>query len=65
MRPIRPRSDPSGNVDVPGYWLVCLERAVAEGNHEAAAAAQRELRRLGYEVTLRPTMREEVGLCQR
>jgi hypothetical protein len=43
--------------DWPAYWLVCLERAVATGDLEQAAHAQRELRRLGIEVTIRPIRR--------
>ena len=47
------RSEPPPVQDWPAYWLVCLERCVAEGDYTAAADAQRELRRLGLEVTMR------------
>jgi hypothetical protein len=47
--------------DWPAYWLVCLERALAEGNFADAATAQRELRRLGLDVTMKILpKREEV-----
>ena len=36
--------------DAPFYWFICLEQAVNDGEHEAAAKATRELRRLGVEV---------------
>jgi hypothetical protein len=37
--------------DLPIYWFARLEKAVEEGDHQAAAAAQRELRRLGVRVS--------------
>jgi hypothetical protein len=52
------RPDPPPARDWPAYWLVCLERAVAEGDYDAAARAQQELRRLGVEVTIRQRPRE-------
>lgn len=42
--------------DEPGYWFVKLERADAEGDWDAAAEAQRNLKRLGWNVS-----RQEVG----
>lgn len=35
----------------PVYWFLILELAVEKGDFNAAAAAQRELRRMGVEVT--------------
>jgi len=35
---------------MPLYWFAKLEQAVDDGNHEAAAEAQRQLRRLGVRV---------------
>jgi hypothetical protein len=37
--------------DHPIYWFVLLEEAVEEGDHQAAAEAQRELARLGVRVS--------------
>jgi hypothetical protein len=54
-------TDPPPARDWPAYWLVCLERAVAEGDYPAAARAQQELRRLGIDVTMRPLPRREVS----
>ena len=34
----------------PLYWFAKLEKAVEEGDHQAAAEAQRELERLGVRV---------------
>jgi hypothetical protein len=39
--------------DWPLYWFAALEKAVEQGNFDAAALAVRELRRLGVEVTYR------------
>jgi hypothetical protein len=39
--------------DWPAYWLVALETAVSAGDFIAAANAQDQLRRLGFEVNLR------------
>jgi hypothetical protein len=36
--------------DWPLYWFARLERAVEAGDHQAAAQADRELRRLGVRV---------------
>jgi hypothetical protein len=36
--------------DQPIYWFAILDRAVAQGDHAAAAEAQRELERLGVRV---------------
>jgi hypothetical protein len=36
--------------DLPIYWFAILDRAVEEGDHAAAAKAQRELARLGVQV---------------
>jgi hypothetical protein len=43
----------------PAYWLVRLEHAITEGNFAAAAQAQQQLRRLGWDVTVRPLPRAE------
>jgi hypothetical protein len=39
--------------DMPVYWFAVLERAVQEGDFEAAAHAQAELERLGVTVRYR------------
>jgi hypothetical protein len=36
--------------DEPLYWFALLDRAVERGDHEAAADAQRQLKRLGVRV---------------
>ena len=36
--------------DWPLYWFARLEQAVNDGDHEAAAVAQRELAKLGVRV---------------
>jgi hypothetical protein len=36
--------------DLPIYWFARLERAVEQGDHAAAAEAQRQLARLGVRV---------------
>ena len=56
---LRPPDPPPPANDWPAYWLVCLERALAEGDYLAAAQAQRELRRLGIDVTMRLLPRGE------
>lgn len=49
--------------DWPTYWFAKLERAVNEGDHQAAAYAQKELARLGVIVSYgRPGMTKAV-LC--
>jgi hypothetical protein len=40
--------------DWPLYWFAELERALDEGNFQAAAEAQRELARLGVRVAYGP-----------
>jgi len=35
------------------YWFARLEKAVEQGDHQAAAEAQRELERLGVRVAYR------------
>jgi len=35
----------------PLFWFAALEKAVEEGDHQAAAEAQRELARLGVRVS--------------
>jgi hypothetical protein len=63
--PTRPRTRrdqivPHPNpVDWPAYWFVALERAVEEGDHQAAAEAQRHLARLGVDVRFRRAPRRE------
>jgi hypothetical protein len=44
-------SSPDRAIDWPLWWFVRLEAAVEEGDHEAAAEAQRELARLGVRVS--------------
>jgi hypothetical protein len=48
--------------DWPLYWFARLEKAVEQGDHEAAAEAQRELARLGVRVAYgrRPAGTQEV-----
>ena len=46
-------------MNMPAYWFVRLETAAAEGDFEQAAQAQRELRRLGYEVRRQGPVRSE------
>ena len=56
------RSSPSRSVDPtdsPIAWFAVLERARITGNHELAAKAEAELRRLG--VSVKFTHREGVG----
>ena len=36
--------------DWPLYWFAKLDKAVQQGDHESAAEAQKELRRLGVRV---------------
>ena len=48
------QSQDADYADTPIYWFVLLQGAVERGDLEAAAIAQRELRRLGIEV--RPTI---------
>jgi hypothetical protein len=57
---------PPATVDYPAYWLVALDRAVAQGKYQEAAAAQDQLRRLGIDVTLRrvPPVRQEANRDQ-
>jgi hypothetical protein len=57
--------DGSPVTDLPLYWFAKLERAVEEGDHQAAAKAQLELQRLGVRVAYgRPSeKRREVGRC--
>jgi hypothetical protein len=51
-------------VDWPTWWFVRLEAAVEQGDHEAAAEAQRELARLGVRVFYgRPAARPKEGAC--
>jgi len=47
-------------MDWPLYWFAKLEKAVEEGDHQAAAEAQAQLRRLGVSVLYgrRPTKKE-------
>jgi hypothetical protein len=41
---------PPASIDWPVWWFVRLEKAVEDGDHDAAARAQRELERLGVVV---------------
>ncbi len=46
--------------DWPLYWFARLEKAVEEGDHQAAAEAQRELARLGVRVAYgRPNPKQQ------
>jgi hypothetical protein len=48
--------------ELPVYWFVRLEKAVEEGDHQAAAEAQRELSRLGVRVSYgRPATQRREG----
>jgi hypothetical protein len=52
--------DPPVN-DWPLYWFARLEKAVEQGDHQAAAEAQRHLARLGVRVKYgRPHPEKEV-----
>lgn len=42
----------SGSIDMASYWFVELERGRKENRPEVVDEATRELRRLGYAVTL-------------
>jgi hypothetical protein len=43
-------ASPPPPIDWPLYWFARLEKAVEQGDHEAAAESQRELARLGVRV---------------
>jgi hypothetical protein len=45
-----PEVTPTETIDWPGWWFFRLEAAVEQGDHQAAAEAQRELARLGVRV---------------
>jgi hypothetical protein len=45
--------------NVPAYWFAALGCGLEAGDLEAAAAAQRELRRLGLDVRCRPIARPQ------
>jgi hypothetical protein len=45
--------------DEPIYWFALLERALERGDVQAAAAADRELRRLGVDVAYRSRPRRK------
>ena len=45
-----PTPVPAAASELPVCWFAALDRAIAEGDYERAAVAQRELRRLGVEV---------------
>jgi hypothetical protein len=48
--------------DWPLYWFARLEKSVEQGDHQAAAEAQRELARLGVRVRYgRPRPRREAA----
>jgi len=55
----KPELEPLPAADWPLYWFAALERAVDVGDLESAAKAQRELRRLGVEVSYRGLERRE------
>jgi len=49
-------------VDWPLYWFAKLEKAVEEGDHQAAAEAQHELAQLGVRVAYgRPNEKGKEG----
>ena len=57
-------ASPPPPTDWPLYWFARLEKAVEQGDHQAAAEAQRELARLGVRVAYgRPNAakRQEAG----
>jgi hypothetical protein len=55
-----PQTDPNPVTDWPLWWFAKLEQAVEEGDHQAAAEAQKELDRLGVKVHFgRPSRYEE------
>jgi hypothetical protein len=43
-------TSPTPPTDWPLYWFARLEKAVSEGDHQAAAEAQQQLERLGVRV---------------
>ncbi len=45
-----PATTPDDYTDLPIYWFARLDKAVEEGDHAAAAEAQRQLERLGVNV---------------
>jgi hypothetical protein len=48
--PSPPTTDPPAT-EWPLYWFALLEKAVEQGDHQAAAEAQRQLARLGVRVS--------------
>jgi hypothetical protein len=44
-----PQPDPILNQPI--YWFALLDRAIAQGDHDAAAESQRQLARLGVRVS--------------
>jgi hypothetical protein len=44
------RTEADDYADEPLYWFALLDHAVQQGDHEAAADAQRQLKRLGVRV---------------
>ena len=46
----------------PTYWFAALERAVTEGDWQAAARAQSQLVRLGVVVIYRPLQSHQDGI---
>ncbi len=47
--------------DNPTFWFVRLENAREREDHEAAAEAIRELRRLGVSISFSPSRRQEAA----
>jgi hypothetical protein len=45
-----PATQSTDTRDWPLYWFARLEQAVNDGDHESAALAQRELKKLGVHV---------------
>ena len=52
-------------LDWPVFWFAKLEKAVEDGDHEASAEAQRQLRRLGVSVRYgKPSIPQQPDLPQ-
>lgn len=58
VKPVEPSYE-----DEPIFWFATLERARERGDVQEVARAQRELTRLGVNVTYPSLKRREVPLC--
>jgi hypothetical protein len=47
--------------DLPVYWFALMEQSAERGDYERAAAAKKELRRLGVKVSYEPRQRREAA----